>query len=797
MSKKEWDAFVKYKEEVKEAANGKWPMIYASTCPQLSGSCDGNHGPCPMCGGKDRYRFTNMHGDGSIFCNQCCQHIGDGFEAIKFVNGWTFVKIVMKVGEAVGLKPKRTLTKVKAIDHHLEFEQEQSIIDLRFNLFCDTYKPISVDAVKRAGGRVATYRQSNPVIAFPMYGHEGVSGEPIGYSIFSVTGSPLPAYKPDEKGNMKLVAGPKSINTAGSTSGVIGEQAVIEKDRWHQKPLIKLEGETDMLAAMTMLGDQAYCFTLGAGAKQGTKGLAFMATWLSGTKHFVIHDADVPGQDGAKSWCSEVAGVCSETRNVSLPYPVEKTKGKDFRQWAIDGGDVKALKELMLAGAVIAPGDTTIGKISLNELDVRDPQRMKDYNNRQYKRETGRDLFIRYWRQDYYFFNDGSYRVISKEEFEGRLSKIIRDYYLDEFYTRAAAGKTEEGETPKYPKKQDIDLLAAIYRSSGIVTDRTPFGTWIDSSVKEQKRLLSFRNGLLDIDEFKAKGKNTAIRRHDPRWWSNLSFPYDYDSMADCPHWQKFLMKSVPDMQCQQLLQEWMGYCLLPGNSMQKFLMIMGSGANGKSVFMAALTALVGRENVSNVQIEAFREKFHLSETLGKLVNIIDDVNPITDLAEGTFKSFTSGNRVFFDRKNKTGVSTEPTAKMTIAMNEPPRIRDRSDGVWRRMLLIPFSQTISAQDRIPGMDQVDWWHEVNELPGILNWALDGLMRLEAQGEFTEPSISIDEIESYRRCHFKSAISWMTGGCVFLVLRRQGVRLLAGARRAAQPPGQAPRADHRG
>src|SRR5205814_4102 len=147
-----------------------------------------------------------------------------------------------------------------------------------------------------------------------------------------------------------------------------------------------------------------------------------------------------------------------------------------------------------------------------------------------------------------------------------------------------------------------------------------------------------------------------------------------------------------------------------------------GEGANGKSVVCGVLTALLGGGNVAHVPLESFGERFALNQTLGKLANIASEVGELDKVAEGKLKGFTSGERMMFDRKGRDPVEAMPTARLVLATNNRPRFSDKSDGVWRRMLLIPFQVQITAEERVYGMDKPDWWIEKGELPGIFNWA---------------------------------------------------------------------------
>jgi P4 family phage/plasmid primase-like protien len=179
--------------------------------------------------------------------------------------------------------------------------------------------------------------------------------------------------------------------------------------------------------------------------------------------------------------------------------------------------------------------------------------------------------------------------------------------------------------------------------------------------------------------------------------------------------------------------------------------MLEGEGSNGKSVVCAALEAMLGTENCSHVPLEVFGERFQLTPTIGKLANIVPEVGELDKTAEGVLKSFTSGDPMQFDRKHKQPLQTVPTARLVFATNTRPRFVDRSGGLWRRMILMPFQVVIAENDpkRVFNMDKPAWWEQSGELSGILNWALQGLERLNRQGRFTLPQICEQALADYR------------------------------------------------
>jgi phage/plasmid-associated DNA primase len=109
--------------------------------------------------------------------------------------------------------------------------------------------------------------------------------------------------------------------------------------------------------------------------------------------------------------------------------------------------------------------------------------------------------------------------------------------------------------------------------------------------------------------------------------------------------------------------------------------------------------------------------------------------------AEHTLQWFTAGQPMLFEEKGRDPFTAIPTARLMVACNAFPRVADKSEGVWRRMLLLPFTRTITADRRVLGADQPAWWRENANLAGVLGWALDGLRRLRERGTFTKPRSS--------------------------------------------------------
>lgn len=348
------------------------------------------------------------------------------------------------------------------------------------------------------------------------------------------------------------------------------------------------------------------------------------------------------------------------------------------------------------------------------------------------------------WRQDWFNWspNFKCYREVHKAEMKDQLCGFIKMHFDQLAEESDEKVKKVSGEI----LNNTMNALSSycLLKTSRVET----MPAWLGIG---SPKLLPLANGLLDYESItSAETVDDVLMPHTPEWFSLSMLPVDFHIEATCPKWTSFLEKNLEgDQERISLLQEWFGYCLTYDTGFQSFLVLHGEGANGKSVICAALIALLGMQNISTVPLELFGERFQLATTLGKLANITADVGEIDRAAEGQIKSFTSGDTMHFDRKNKDAFEARPTARLVIATNTLPRFNDKSSGIWRRILLMPLNVTISEDERVPNMDKPEWWKAQSELSGILNWALVGRHRLYQQGKFTHSATGKAALEEYK------------------------------------------------
>lgn len=260
------------------------------------------------------------------------------------------------------------------------------------------------------------------------------------------------------------------------------------------------------------------------------------------------------------------------------------------------------------------------------------------------------------------------------------------------------------------------------------------------SEVNTRADVINVKNGLLNVF-------TGEFREHSPEFKSTIRIPVTYDPNARAPLWEKFLSEVVPG-DCIQPLWEFVGYCLLPDTRFETNLMVTGSGANGKSVLLKAIAALIGAENMSNIPLQELSEnRFKRAELAGKLMNVFSDLSSRAIQDSAFFKIITSGDPIDAERKFQHPFQFTPFARLLFSANELPATADNTDGFFRRWLIVPFPNSFP-----PGKRDVRLTEKLctpSELSGALNLAIEGVQRLYRQGRFSASQTINSQLTDYR------------------------------------------------
>lgn len=254
-------------------------------------------------------------------------------------------------------------------------------------------------------------------------------------------------------------------------------------------------------------------------------------------------------------------------------------------------------------------------------------------------------------------------------------------------------------------------------------------------SYPRSRSLLCFTNIVVSLDGIKPVGFPFG-----PQMVVTEALSYAYDPDATCPLWEAFLSEVLPDSSVRAVLQEFFGLCYLDRRrlSVEKFLLLIGSGANGKSVIFEVMKAVFGEDNVSTFDSQQLIDEKMVPYVKGRRLNFAPDMRRSSSF-DSALKALSSGQDVT-GRRIYGEAEKVQCPPLCFAMNEMPFFKDTTDAFFRRLIPIRFEVTIppQRQDRSLVRRIV-----ASDLPGIFNWAIAGRNRLLASGgEFT-PCPAID------------------------------------------------------
>ena len=268
------------------------------------------------------------------------------------------------------------------------------------------------------------------------------------------------------------------------------------------------------------------------------------------------------------------------------------------------------------------------------------------------------------------------------------------------------------------------------------------YNTFIDrEEFNKDPYLLALKNGVLNI-------KTNKLKPHDPKYMINVKIPLIYDPEAECPLFEKFLSEVVDESDIP-LIYELFGWCLVRNYEIQKMVMFLGEGANGKSTLLNALKAFLGPENVSNISPQNLSERtFSPAQLHGKLANLYNDVPDKSLRQTGILKQLCGQDSITAEQKFKNPFSFENYAKLLFSCNKLPISRDDTDAWFRRWTFANFPNVFDEKTRDKGI--LKKLTTPQELSGILNNALEGIIRIEENGAFTNSESTIALREKYLR-----------------------------------------------
>lgn len=240
---------------------------------------------------------------------------------------------------------------------------------------------------------------------------------------------------------------------------------------------------------------------------------------------------------------------------------------------------------------------------------------------------------------------------------------------------------------------------------------------------------INVNNGTLEIRRRPGEGDCISFRPHRAEDLITKIVSVDYDPAAACPTYDRFLADVQPRESARRFLHQWFGLSLTGDTSEQRLVFNYGKGKNGKSTLLETVAHVAGDYGKA-LPIETFldqgraRNAGQATPDLAILpgVRFLRTSEPErgAKLAEALIKLATGGDPIQARHLNRDYFEFMPQFKLTMSGNYRPTIAGTDEGIWRRVVLVPWEITVENPDKLL-LDKLK-----KEAPGILNRLLDGI-----------------------------------------------------------------------
>ena len=529
-------------------------------------------------------------------------------------------------------------------------------------------------------------------------------------------------------------------NMDGITRVLYRLPAVLEAMKAGQTIYV-VEGEKDA-DALVKLGLCATCNPGGAGKWQ----LNYSET-LTGAQVVIIADKDGPGRKHAALVAQALHGKASSVKILELPDR-DGRKVKDAADWISSGGTLAELQAIVEGTPVWKAQDHRA--VTSPENGVKGgrpgapPASEVAFLFAEAKlRPPAGFLIVRHYRDTWYRFADG-WRPVTDLEMEKAVITFLQD---DPALATFA--------TTNYAR--NILRNLASFNLCGLDA-RIDMPCWLSTN-EDARDWIAFSNGIaVNVWTYAtqlAAGKTPAnyTRPVSPDLFSADFVPYAWDDSGIPDNFIAYLERVQPDPENFNAIRRMMGLLLADVQKYEVFFQLFGNGANGKTVLLDVIEALLGQDNVCRVPLESLAPgtRFQTWPLSVSKVNICGEI--ATDLGsgalaaiEGAFKHCVSGGVIEVEHKGRDKTTARCRSRFVMSGNSLPTFIDRSNAIWRRLRIIPFGVDLPLEEQ-----DSDLAKKIisDEMPAVCTWALDGLAEIIRAGRVDECPAGVRLAEKHR------------------------------------------------
>lgn len=319
------------------------------------------------------------------------------------------------------------------------------------------------------------------------------------------------------------------------------------------------------------------------------------------------------------------------------------------------------------------------------------------------------------------------WKIDTKKEIERITAKVLRSLYKSE----------DEAETKwaRMCERRNIRMNS--------IKDLMPLVPGSRDDFDRHKYLFNVENGIIDL-------KTGKLKPHDRELNLTKLANVEFDENAKCPVWLSFLNQIFKgDKDLIDYMQRLIGYTLTGDISEQGMYFLVGGGSNGKSTFVNTIKKLVGDYGTqTNSETFIKRKNDGANNDIARLagsrfVSAVESEEG-EKLQESLVKTITGGEPITARFLRQEYFEFLPEFKVFFTTNHKPVIGGVDDGIWRRVKIIPFTLSLKPHERDKKLEE----KLSIEMPGILNWAVEGCLKWQQSG-LKEPKVVVDATGQYK------------------------------------------------
>lgn len=504
--------------------------------------------------------------------------------------------------------------------------------------------------------------------------------------------------------------------------------------------LIFCEGEKDCDTVTKNCGIIAWT----TGGKDEWNGA--IVEMVRGADLIISRDNDGPGEQLAEEVARDCHGIA---RSIKIICPSDREKG-DISDFFEDGHTLDELMQLILNAPPYGPSE---GQEPVTQTDGTEPSDTQEATDGEGQGDLSQ-----------FHFMDANGRPRSVND------AAIEEYIIGQHPMAIVAGKAWIYQGGVYVEDRTGGILNGLIRACLYPQfDKAPTIKRISDLFMMDGRL---QRSFDEMNGYPAEWVNFVnaffdpvsgtLIEHDPKYLATTQIPWTYDPNDHVEigkNVNQFLWRaSNGDGDTQEMLLEYIGYCMSRSTKYQKFLLIVGAAGSGKSKLLSVIEEIIGGQNVSHVELKDFSENRFVAASLkNKLANISADLKTGAVEDASLLKSLVGEDTISVEAKFAPVEFIKPFAKLIFSENETPEFRnERSDGIYRRLLVM-------RMDDKPETD-VDLLGRLRpEYPYLISIAITALQRLHGRGYFEEGKAS-RELRSEIREFSDSTEAFLNARC---------------------------------